>query len=103
MELFEWILGNKTWIFSGIGVFILTIIYQFATKEKKRSNKDELSSTETEEKKTTDTVEPASKETVGNSAVISGDGNISIQSTSPGKASNDVTIPGNNNTNIQNS
>jgi len=102
MELFEWILDNKTWIFSGIGVFILTIIYQLATKEKKTNNKDKSSSTETEEKKTTDKVEPTPKETAGNSAVISGDGNTNVQ-TSSGKSPNNITIPGNNNTNIQNS
>ena len=39
MKIAEWIINNKEWIFSGIGVFIIGIFFTMKNTEKKNTQK----------------------------------------------------------------
>lgn len=44
MKIFEWIIENKEWFFSGIGVFILGLILSLVYSRKKSSISQNISS-----------------------------------------------------------
>lgn len=40
--MIEWIIDNKNWIFSGIGVFVMTIVVNSFLRRKKEKDKIQL-------------------------------------------------------------